>query len=518
MTATDWIKLVIILPVFFGLGPLLGMAVKDKPQAQRWLFGLMVFMSVNGLFAPGNWGLTLGSVESYRGHAKGYHFYFNHIFAIALITCSWLQDRRSFRWLPPGMGWYAIFVFCCSLSIMNTPRVDYTLMAIHKMLFFPILAIAAFNWIKGAEQMQFLMKVMAITMCLQALVVLKMKYLDGIYQVRGTFEHQNPLAMYSTMIGMPLLAVALGPDFKGRRWCTLGFLACGIIVQSALSRASLVMFGGGTVMLALCSIAEKPTSRRFGMLAGMGLVGALGLILTLDTIISRFGDKGNDASSELREVLNAAARDMAATHPLGIGWNTYALCINTPYPYADHVYDWIRGRNMKVNTDSPNAPVESHYYLLLGENGYPGLISWLALIAVGLFRNLLGFLHLRHSFERCICLGIMAGCSLNYVQSTLERVLTQPRNLMLWLVLFAVTSRLELLRREHRARVKAGLPDGQEVSSQDPAALPPQAALPASRPTFGLPWPGLLPGGRSPRPAAPVGSEFPVPGWARGAS
>ena len=58
-----------------------------------------------------------------------------------------------------------------------------------------------------------------------------------------------------------------------------------------------------------------------------------------------------------------------ADHPLGIGWNNYALCVNEPYPYAEVIYDWVRERNMKVNKDKPNAPVESHYYLLLGENG-----------------------------------------------------------------------------------------------------------------------------------------------------
>ncbi|MDB6070573.1 MAG: hypothetical protein JWL81_1744, partial [Verrucomicrobiales bacterium] len=424
MTPADWIKLLIILPVFFGLAPLLGALVKDKPEQQRWMFGLMCFMTVNGLFGPGNWGLTLGSVELYRGHAKGYHFYFNHILAIALIVAAWLKDRKTFRWVPPGMALYALFILCCSLSIINAPRVDYVLMAIHKMIFFAVIGIAAFHWMRRREDIQFFMKVMAVTMCWQALIVLKMKYLQGIYQVRGTFEHQNPLSMYAVMIGMPLLAVAMGPEFKGRRWCTAGYMASAIIVQSALSRAALIMFAGGTVMVALLSLMEKPTKRRLGLLAGMSCVGALGLLLTLDTIISRFGDQGNTASSELRDVLNEAARQMQHEHPLGIGWNNYALCINTPYSYADVVYDWTRGRNMKVDTDKPNAPVESHYYLLFGENGYAGLISWLLVIGVGVWRNFRGFLGFAHGFERCVCLGLMAGCSLNYVQSTLERVLT----------------------------------------------------------------------------------------------
>ena len=84
-------------------------------------------------------------------------------------------------------------------------------------------------------------------MCWQVLIVLKLKYLDGIYQVRGNFEHQDPLAMYAVMIGMSMLAVAIGPQFRGRAWCVTRFFSCDIIVQSALSRTALLIFALGTV-------------------------------------------------------------------------------------------------------------------------------------------------------------------------------------------------------------------------------------------------------------------------------
>ena len=511
----------IILPLFLGLGPALGAWVKGKPREQRWLFAAMCFMSINGLFGPGNWGLTLASEEFYRGHAKGYHFYFNHILAIALITARWLEDRRSFRWVPPGMFLYALFIIGCMLSVVNAPRVDYVMMAAHKMVIFALLAVATCNALKTADDLRFFMRVMGVTMIWEVFIVLQMKYLQGIYQVRGTFEHQNPLSMYALMIGLPLLAVGLGPKFKGQGVCLGGFLACAIIVQSALSRAGLVMFAAGAAGVAIASLLEKPTARRMTVLSLMSLVGALGLILTLDTIVARFHDEGNTASAELREVLNEAAKQMREDHPLGIGWNNYALVINPPYPYAEIAWDWIRGRNMKVDESKLNAPVESHYYLLIGENGYPGLVLWLLVIGSAMWRNVRGFLSFPHGFERCLCLGILAGTSLNYVQSTLERVLTQPRNLMLWLILFGVTARLEMMRR---ARKKGIHPDAEapEVSAETAATGYAEQAIAAGAGASG--WPSATAMGASPPEWRYFGNEgdppesatvaAPGPAWA----
>jgi hypothetical protein len=41
---------------------------------------------------------------------------------------------------------------------------------------------------------------------------------------------------------------------------------------------------------------------------------------------------------------------------------------------------------------------------------------------------------------------------MNYGQSFLERVLTQPRNVMLWLLLLAITARITVWRTSERRR------------------------------------------------------------------
>lgn len=475
LTNLDYIKLAGVGPIFFILGPALGFLLTGKPRAQLWVFGIMCFMTINGLLAPGNWGLTLMSIEEYRGHTKGFHFYFNHALAIALIVAKWRDDRRSFRWIPPGLGWYLLYCGLSLLSLTNAPEPYLGFMAAHKQIFASLITIATFNTLRTEADFRFFMRAMVVTLAWELLVCIKMKYGQGMYQVHGTFEHQNPLAMYAELIGMVFLATTLGPTFKGANWILFGYLMTGIIVEFTLSRGALVMFGLGTVMVATISLAEKLTPRRIICISSMAVIGGLGLLLTLDTIIARFNDKGNDSSGELREVMKTACRAMVSDHPLGIGWNNYALVVNPPYPYAEIYYEWIRGLGQKVDETLPNSVVESHYYLLLAETGYVGLFSWLAVISIGLYRNVRAFFFFKHSFLRCLSLGIFVGCLLNYEQSTLERVLVQPRNLMLWLVLLGITGRIEIMRREAKAARKAGL-DPATGELPEPTETP---ALPA---------------------------------------
>ena len=452
LTTVDLIKLAIVGPLFFMLAPAAGFFLKDRPGWQRGVFAAMCFMTINGLLGPGKWGLTLGSIEDYRGHTKGYHFFFNHALAIALIVAKWREDRKSFRWLPPGMGWFLFYCAVSMISVVNAVDTNLVYMTAHKTIFATVLLIATFNTLRTEDDLKFFLRVMVWTLAWELFVCLKLKYLHGMYQVRGTFEHQNPLAMYAVLIGIPFLAAGLGPKFKGSNLLLFGYLCCAAIVQCTLSRGALVMFAAGTLGTLGLSLAEKVTPRRILGSATLALIGVIGLILTLDTIISRFHDHGNQASGELREVMKDASRAMYDDHPLGAGWNNYGLLINPPYRYAEIYYDWDRGRGQRPDYSKPNGLVESHYYLLIAENGYLGLWAWLLVIFIGLWRNLRGFFAFGHSFLRCLSLGIFLGCALNYVQSTLERVLVQPRNLMLWLILLGITARIEVMRREAKQR------------------------------------------------------------------
>ncbi len=453
----EFVKAVLILIGFFGVVPVMATAFQGRRKYQQIAFSVMCFMTIGGIWWPSEWGLTVDSVETYRGHTKGFHFYFLEFIALALILVAKKERPREFRWLPPGLLVYYAYCFLSLLSIIDAPHKDYVLMAFLKFFKASLVFIATWNFIRTEEDWHRLILSYAVAMGWETVAVLNLKYHHHIYQVPGTFEHQNSLAMFAGMIGMVFLSAGLGPKHRWSNYYLYAYLACALCVQSTLSRGGLVVYIMGTGLVVGMSLIDKPTPRRFAVVGALGAAGLLGLALTLNTIIARFHDKGNESSGETRDLLNAASRHMLADHPLGIGWNNFAAAINWPFHYGDIIDDWELDRGHKVDPDYQKGVVESHYYLLLSETGYQGYTTYIVFITVFLYWNLRGFFAFKHHIRGCLSLGIFAGCANNYLQSLLERVLTQQRNLMLWLILLAVASRIEYLRREaKRSKINAG--------------------------------------------------------------
>src|SRR5438046_10602088 len=112
-----------------------------------------------------------------------------------------------------------------------------------------IVGTASYNFIRTDRDVKFLTTCLAWTMAWQFVVVLKMKYVDHIYQVYGTFEHQNSLSTFTTMIGLVFLGAGLAPRERKSNWYLWVYILCAFIVQSALSRGSLFTFELGTVVV-----------------------------------------------------------------------------------------------------------------------------------------------------------------------------------------------------------------------------------------------------------------------------
>jgi hypothetical protein len=428
----DLIKAFVLANGYFIIGPIGGFILSKDRRMEDFAVGVLIFLL--GLHIDTTV-LMLGSIEWYRGVTKGYEFTMMEILSISILFSTIFNAKRKLILLPMGTLLWFLYVGASSLSIFSALNVNYVCMSILKHAKVWLIVLAIGNYVRSRREVHVVLTGMSIILIYQFLIVAKMKWIDGFYQVRGLFEHQNPLAMFTYMAALPILAVAMSPaTSKLRGMFYFGAFACsGIIVLASLSRAALAFFAMGTVAVVAAGFFDRFSLRRVGIVLLMALGGAFVLAMTLDTIISRFNDEGNEASGETREVMNLASKAMLQANPLGVGWNNFGKAINHPYPYGDVIDDWNRDRGQKVDYDYAKGVVESHYWLLKGETGWPGFLTYMLFIIVVTGRTIPLILMRRGSLEAAIAVGILVGFGITYVHSGLERVLTQTKNLALWM-------------------------------------------------------------------------------------
>jgi hypothetical protein len=447
----DYKKAAILFFLYCIFAPLFGILISRWRLAQKFVFMLMCVMTMSGFLHAQEWGLTITS-QIYRGTARGFHFFWSEVAAIILIFACMTGQWKSFRMFPPGFFIWIAYCFASLISIFNAPEPIYTWFAFTKTLKMIVVFVAAYNYIRTEDDMRFAIFCFAGVICWQLVAVLNQKYREHIYQVWGTFEHQNSLCMYTILIGMVFLSVALGPKHKRSNFYLFAYLACAAIVQSSLSRAGLFIFAGGTLCVVLASLLDRPTRRRIRVLGALACVGIIGLTMTIDTIMRRFNQYGNDESQRTRQMLNLSSRLMLEDYPAGIGWNNFAVTINPPFAYGEHIDNWQRINNNPVDKRYKKGVVESLWWLLLAETGYQGLILYLLFIGLFQWMNIQNAIFFRRSSIGAVSVGLLMGTSMNYLHSFLERVLTQPRNMMLWFILLAMTARITAWRKAELRR------------------------------------------------------------------
>ena len=95
-----------------------------------------------------------------------------------------------------------------------------------------------------------------------------------------------------------------------------------------------------------------------------------------------------------------------------------------------------RGSLSDPRNFTQNAQTESLYWLILSENGILGLTAWLLFVGVTFWWCLENCFTYRHSWAGGMFVAIVIVLSFAYMHSFLERILTQPKNLSLWLIYF----------------------------------------------------------------------------------
>ncbi|MFN9511448.1 MAG: O-antigen ligase family protein [Akkermansiaceae bacterium] len=446
-------KILVIAMVYFGVGPLLGILMRGRDLFRRLALGFMAFELVR---PPSDFTLMLYSIEEYRGHTKGFEFNFLEAIAIGFAVAAILEKRRDFKWLPPGLLPWFLWIGVGILSIAHAIEPLYVLMPAFKFAKMGIILVGVFAALRDEKDVLAMMRGFAIALLVQLVVSLWSRYVQGGYRVMGWFEHQNPMAMWSYMIAFPILGLALAKETKPRDVYLFfaAFGAAGLVVVLSVSRASLAAFAVGSALVLLGSFLQGITMRRMALCV-LGFVGGiLVMLMAADTFMERMG-VDDSPKNDLRFALNNQSAAMLKDHPLvGIGWNNFGIANSRPHgtKYSAILERWEqnRGRNIYPEQFQANPLTESLYWLILAENGMLGFMTFLIFLAFTQWYGIRSTVAFWRTPLGLMLFGILVALTITYLHGKVERVLTQTKNLTTWIMLCALLSKTEWWRREGR--------------------------------------------------------------------
>jgi hypothetical protein len=141
---------------------------------------------------------------------------------------------------------------------------------------------------------------------------------------------------------------------------------------------------------------------------------------------------------------------MMLDHPFGVGWNNFGIANSLPVErYASILMDWDESRGFRLIEENylANPLTESLYWLLLSENGYAGFASLVAFMLLTLWWALRGMAGFWRAPSGYFTGALLVALAITYMHGTVERVLTQTKNLSMWLIFCGFVARIEHDRR-----------------------------------------------------------------------
>ena len=296
----------------------------------------------------------------------------------------------------------------------------------------------------------------AFTLMVQCLFSLKLRYVNGVHQVPGLFDHQNSMASWAYFCGLPMLAMSLSRQTKSIDSLVYlaGFACSGVLVILSISRGALLVFVAGSLALIAHAVIQKLTLKR-SLVIGTAIVGgSFFILMSLDSILGRFvGSPDYEKRNNLRVVLEEVSREMLKNHPRGVGLNNYNVVNSRPYrQYSQMLEQWNerRGYHFPEEYYEQNPNTENLYWMFLAETGYLGLAGLVIFFAYSLYVCMRNYHYYRDTRQGAFILGMIVTLLLFYAHSDLERVFTQTINMMAFVISISLVARYDAARRAER--------------------------------------------------------------------
>lgn len=453
-TPIDIVKLLCALVALLVGVPVIAYFCSRSLLYRRLALFLVVLTPTLGF---GIMSLTILSVEQYRGHTTGFNVSLPDIIGLGLLISLWVTRRNhGFKLFPPGLVYFLIFYVCISLSIVQAPVPAYSLMAMwnfgRMFLYYTLI----FNAIRSPADFRTLLWAVAFTLMVQCLFSLKLRYVNGVHQVTGLFDHQNSMASWAYFCGLPMLALGLS---RHTRWndslvYLAGFASSGVMVILSISRGALIILALGSVAIIVHATFQKLTVKRGLAIAATMALGSFVILMSLDSILDRFiGSEDYQKKNNLRTALEAISSEMLSDHPHGVGLNNYNVVNSRPYrKYSGMLERWDERRGYYFSEDyyERNPNTENLYWMFLAETGYLGFTGLLIFLTYSLFVCLRNYHYYKDTPQGSFILGLVITLGLFYMHSQLERVFTQTINLMSFMIFVSLVARFDYARRAGR--------------------------------------------------------------------
>ncbi|MCH2107734.1 MAG: O-antigen ligase family protein [Polyangiaceae bacterium] len=351
---------------------------------------------------------------AYRGTDQGFE-----ITAIDLVA--WLL----FFLLPKGVpGPYrkvqVAYFAMAFLAVFFSEMPLYGAFTLWKLLRLYVFVVVVWRLCQEEQLILCLLNGLALGMLLEAGLCLKLRYVDHMHQVAGTFPHQNSLGM-ALNLALPILLLRYLST--GHLLSVAGLLAGCLALVLTLSRGSIFVGILGLILAFLTSFLYSFSVRK----VFLSVMGATVLLLlgakSADSIRLRF-QHAPEASGRARDLFEDAASLMVEDHPGGVGLNLYS--------YYNHQ---LYGQRVGLPAGDMGGVAHNIYWLTIAELGWLGLACLLLQYFFVMLVALWGAWRGRWTAWGPISAGCAIGLGTMYIQGFFEWVARQTvQSYFFWLV------------------------------------------------------------------------------------
>lgn len=439
------LKHVIFFGAFFTLVPTIAIYLR---HSNKYLELSLAVLCILMPFLGGSMGIAFFGEPYYRGTSRGYEIALFDLVNLGILLA--LINKKHFTYFPPGSILYLIYYLLSAISLINADSRLISGYELLKMVLMYLFFLVAYNHLIRFKNLKIILYSLAIVLILNFISMINQKYIQGYYQPSGLFPHRNSTAMFVNLLAPIFLSYLLNCNLKRKEFVFfLGiFTVCAISVVFALSRGAIFFFPISCAIVTFLSLLHKVTTRKLLVIMGFFVLAILGTIKSAPMIIDRF-EKAPEASGNTRIELAKTALRMANDRFFGVGLNNWSIKASWPYNYTDYeAWPYFNPETDKMGI------VETAYLLVAAECGWIGLLSFLLWLGYYYVQNIFNFLHYRKTTGNYMTIGILAGLTAIYGQTTLEWVIKQGINFYELILIFAIIAAMKHIYEDYKKSQK----------------------------------------------------------------